>query len=261
MFRRMKPRGFTLIELLVVIAIIAILAAILFPVFAQARETARKASCQANLKQIGSGWMMYVQDYDERAPMNIWNSRVGGGTWMNQIMFSRIQPYVKNLGILWCPSDAYPEDVNDWTGLLAVGSNNAARGNPLSMRLNKLSYGSHWYGEWSMAEIAAPADYFLAYETSHYLWPENITGSYGWRKTPPFGSGRFKPMHQNQLNMLYADGHVKTLRCGQIFPCSRAEWRTNNIAGATATAGCWVARDTTYVADDGKTYPVNTCPQ
>ena len=63
-----KRRGFTLIELLVVIAIIAILAAILFPVFAQAREKARAATCVSNLKQIGNAMMMYVQDYDERLP-------------------------------------------------------------------------------------------------------------------------------------------------------------------------------------------------
>src|SRR5947208_17195588 len=63
-------RGFTLIELLVVIAIIAILAAILFPVFAQAREKARQASCTSNLKQIGLAFRMYIQDYDERTPQN-----------------------------------------------------------------------------------------------------------------------------------------------------------------------------------------------
>src|SRR5690348_11021219 len=67
---RRARRAFTLIELLVVIAIIAILAAILFPVFAQAREAARKATCQSNLKQIGSGLLMYIQDYDETYPVN-----------------------------------------------------------------------------------------------------------------------------------------------------------------------------------------------
>src|SRR5689334_5202516 len=73
-----KP-GFTLIELLVVIAIIAILAAILFPVFARARENARRASCQSNLKQIGLGIMMYTQDYDETFP----RSAIGGFTYQN----------------------------------------------------------------------------------------------------------------------------------------------------------------------------------
>src|SRR5437868_14017802 len=65
---RLRRLAFTLIELLVVIAIIAILAAILFPVFAQAREAARKATCQSNLKQMGSAFMMYIQDYDEKYP-------------------------------------------------------------------------------------------------------------------------------------------------------------------------------------------------
>jgi prepilin-type N-terminal cleavage/methylation domain-containing protein/prepilin-type processing-associated H-X9-DG protein len=260
MLRRLKQYGFTLIELLVVIAIIAILASILFPVFAQARDTARKAACQSNLKQIGNAWVMYTQDYDERAAMNIWNSRVGGGTWMNQIMFSRVQPYIKNDGVMWCPSDAWPEDVNDWTGLLQIGDNASAQADPRSHRLRRLSYGSHWYGEWQMSEIVAPAEFFLAYEMNHYLFPENITGSMGWRRSPPYGTGRFKPHHQNQINMLYADGHVKTLRCGQVFPLSRSNWRLDNISQPGPNDGCWVTRDTQYVADDGRTYPVNTCP-
>jgi len=75
----MRKQGFTLIELLVVIAIIAILAAILFPVFARARENARKSSCQSNLKQIGTGLMMYVQDYDETFPTE--RNGVDGPVW------------------------------------------------------------------------------------------------------------------------------------------------------------------------------------
>src|SRR5687768_18600195 len=70
MLRKSAPRAFTLIELLVVIAIIAILAAILFPVFAQARDKARSASCLSNLRQVGMGLYMYVQDYDETYPRN-----------------------------------------------------------------------------------------------------------------------------------------------------------------------------------------------
>ena len=73
-----KRAGFTLIELLVVIAIIAILAAILFPVFAQAREKARMTACLSNMKQIGTSLMMYVQDYDETYTVDAWNVFAGG---------------------------------------------------------------------------------------------------------------------------------------------------------------------------------------
>lgn len=86
-----KQSGFTLIELLVVIAIIAILAAILFPVFAQAREKARQVSCLSNMKQIGTASMMYVQDYDETYPMS--KSTVGTRTSDWRVMVS---PYIKN---------------------------------------------------------------------------------------------------------------------------------------------------------------------
>jgi prepilin-type N-terminal cleavage/methylation domain-containing protein/prepilin-type processing-associated H-X9-DG protein len=110
--------GFTLIELLVVIAIIAILAAILFPVFAQAREQARKTSCLSNTKQLGLSIMMYVQDYDETYPMNSFDGMAIGtadndtgspnyisiDTWMWAIM-----PYIKNRQILACPSDPNPK--------------------------------------------------------------------------------------------------------------------------------------------------------
>src|SRR5437588_2432947 len=91
MSRRLRIRAFTLIELLVVIAIIAILAAILFPVFAQAREKARAISCTSNLKQLGLGFLLYAQDYDERFPMDAELTPQGGQVfWM-----SLIDPYVK----------------------------------------------------------------------------------------------------------------------------------------------------------------------
>src|SRR5947199_4837052 len=91
MIRSIKRKGFTLIELLVVIAIIAILAAILFPVFAQAREAARKTSCLSNEKQLALGWLMYAQDYDETFPMSAQLDPRGGQIfWM-----SMIDPYIK----------------------------------------------------------------------------------------------------------------------------------------------------------------------
>src|SRR5688500_9569866 len=99
---RSKKRGFTLIELLVVIAIIAILAAILFPVFARARENARRTSCLSNVKQIGLGIMQYVQDNDEMYPMalNYYSAASGDEVaWMTMV-----EPYVKSSQIFFCPS-------------------------------------------------------------------------------------------------------------------------------------------------------------
>jgi prepilin-type N-terminal cleavage/methylation domain-containing protein/prepilin-type processing-associated H-X9-DG protein len=115
-----RRNGFTLIELLVVIAIIAILAAILFPVFAQAREKARQASCLSNMKQIGLGMSLYVQDYDETFPHSPWNGQEVGTTdhdspagakyktrftWIWQL-----HPYIKSRQIWVCPSDPNPKD-------------------------------------------------------------------------------------------------------------------------------------------------------
>ncbi len=92
-----RTEGFTLIELLVVIAIIAILAAILFPVFARAREKAKQASCASNAKQIALGFMMYVQDYDEMFMRHCYC--YGGSCWMY-----KIDPYVKNWQLFSCPA-------------------------------------------------------------------------------------------------------------------------------------------------------------
>src|SRR5476651_72071 len=111
--KTLMKKGFTLIELLVVIAIIAILAAILFPVFARARENARRASCQSNLKQLALSLHMYTQDYDERMPRPYtgdntitplaWYQSGANGygipTWVDELF-----PYIKNGQVLYCPS-------------------------------------------------------------------------------------------------------------------------------------------------------------
>src|SRR5437870_6994180 len=93
--RRHKERGFTLIELLVVIAISAVLAAILFPVFAQARDKARQASCASNMKQLGLAVFMYAQDYDERMPSVHWGA-----------YYYAVQPYMRNNQMWSCPSSS-----------------------------------------------------------------------------------------------------------------------------------------------------------
>src|SRR5258708_21750597 len=114
----MKRRsGFTLIELLVVIAIIAILAAILFPVFAQAREKARTATCLSNLRQIGLANQMYVQDYDEHFPF-------AGRDWPEASfidVWNGLGPYIKNTSMFLCRSDSTPA----WNQRWAVANNKA----------------------------------------------------------------------------------------------------------------------------------------
>ncbi len=104
-------RGFTLIELLVVIAIIAILAAILFPVFARAREKARAASCLSNLKQQGLAVMMYAQDYDEVLGLALTTDGVASYTWWHIH-----EPYMKNRQIFTCPSDRNSQTMGDIAG-------------------------------------------------------------------------------------------------------------------------------------------------
>jgi prepilin-type N-terminal cleavage/methylation domain-containing protein/prepilin-type processing-associated H-X9-DG protein len=193
----MRRHGFTLIELLVVIAIIAILAAILFPVFARAREKARQASCQSNLKQIGIGIMMYAQDYDENWPRYRTNASACGLPqqpthllrWIEQIM-----PYVKNNQLFVCPSMA--------TTLYCGGTNTADNftwiGTPYSFNCRVYD------NVGSMASTLVPAQEIGIGETQGQFWRPRVGGCSG----PNYTDGR---PHNDQQNCLFLDGHVKSI--------------------------------------------------
>ncbi len=157
------PRAFTLIELLVVIAIIAILAAILFPVFAQAREKARQTACMNNLKQIGTATMMYTQDYDECYPNHNWPAGVGthtlpdGRTFNGHVGWALVlYPYIKNQQVYTCPSDDNPNQ--GWNSTTANPvSNSWGKPFPMSYLENATMY-LRTTGPLGLADVPFPAD-------------------------------------------------------------------------------------------------------
>lgn len=202
----MTRRGFTLIELLVVIAIIAILAAILFPVFAKAREKARQSSCLSNVKQLATAAMMYVQDFDEIFFPRYTTTAIGQINWINVPGNPcLLDPYVKNSQIYMCPSQTftttpgYAYDVNLISGTVA------------------------------MAKIATPADMLLIVDNTWtggpwaYLpsqgvnnWGANFANPPGtcatsnpvltWGVNSPYGR------HNEGVNLCFCDGHAKWVR-------------------------------------------------
>ena len=185
----MQRRGFTLIELLVVIAIIAILAAILFPVFARAREKARQTSCLSNLKQLGIGWMMYVQDYDEMCPAVYF--RPPSGT---VYYFNYLEPYLKNTDVLLCPSmDA------------RYGYNRRAFG-----LYPNVPPETHTDGLLiKLAELVAPSEkvcFADSYSGRYYVYNDATDPVGGTVAT--YG---IYPYHNGMGNVCFADGHAKAV--------------------------------------------------
>jgi prepilin-type N-terminal cleavage/methylation domain-containing protein/prepilin-type processing-associated H-X9-DG protein len=199
-----RRRGFTLIELLVVIAIIAILAAILFPVFAQARDKARAAACLSNCRQIGMAFMQYTQDYDENLPLT--SFPVASNTWTDTV-----QAYVKNRGIFRCPSDNSPF----WK--------DPANQRLSSYFLNAWMAGSNGFG--NLAAVGSPASVIYLAESAENTTPRDHFHPFYWGTPAEQTSGfmqnqTWDPVnnetrefalrrHQGGYNVIFMDGHSK----------------------------------------------------
>lgn len=201
----MSRRGFTLIELLVVIAIIAILAAILFPVFAKAREKARQSSCLSNIKQQALACMQYAQDYDEKFPTRYYNNGTGVQWW------NAVTPYVKSTQVFVCPST------------------------------NNYSYG--WQQGYlnfaSIGSVISPAETIMICEAG-MVWNSSGGKGYDWHIDRPGAWGasgptipaneldqpvvgdtaywaRPLPIHNDGCNIAFVDGHCKWMKTTQFF--------------------------------------------
>ncbi|BDI31003.1 hypothetical protein CCAX7_30540 [Capsulimonas corticalis] len=162
--------GFTLIELLVVIAIIAILAAILFPVFAKAREKARQISCLSNMKQIGLGVTQYNQDYDENFPTGPLAGSLGQG-WAGTVY-----PYVKSTGVFHCPDDPTSQMTNPANSVVSYPVSYA--GNLNFLRTDIPSSDNRVAGQ-SIAALVAPANTVLLCEVHGIYGPITDIGENG----------------------------------------------------------------------------------
>lgn len=219
MINKTRQKGFTLIELLVVIAIIAILAAILFPVFARAREKARQANCLSNVKQTTLAVMMYAQDYDERLPITM-EPDDHGGTLVLHMWWSGIGPYIQNEQIRYCPSDPDISDPDIWgsylmNALLTVGGRSLAEV-PKPAETILMAERAR---DWASLDGHDAGDQFNPYYDLCYDCFVNEGGSSGGSWTagtitwPPVFKERLDTeRHNGGANYGFLDGHAKWMR-------------------------------------------------
>jgi len=211
-------RGFTLIELLVVIAIIAILAAILFPVFAQAREKARMTQCLSNLKQIGTGVMMYNQDYDEMFP----NAKAWGRYWTGEVANPALPdslrylpdltaPYTKNVDLWFCPSVGKNNNTTYGYSPLQNGTTYIWNHQTQSCGFCTPTQANTNVSGSALASVAGPAQAPIFFDM-------------------PYWGNQVKGLHAGGLNAVYADGHAKW--GGKLQP-NEDWWNTHSCLGWT----------------------------
>lgn len=210
-----KRPAFTLIELLVVIAIIAILAAVLFPVFAQARSKARQTVCLSNLRQMGNAFALYVQDYDETFPLDEHTS--GEDSWIVSLT-----PYTKSTALYRCPSDNSsnwypPVTVN--ARFTSYGTNSWMAPQPQSA-LGTQTFETQGYT--ALAQIKSLSDTIYAAEMADNTSGDHFHASW-WRANAdgffeaPAGKGMATARHQNGANYFFCDGHAKWYRFEQTW--------------------------------------------
>jgi prepilin-type N-terminal cleavage/methylation domain-containing protein/prepilin-type processing-associated H-X9-DG protein len=210
--RHTRRRAFTLIELLVVIAIIAILASILFPVFAQAREKARQISCASNIRNLGMAVLMYTQDYDEQLPLAAYAT--AGFDFL--LWHHLTDPYVKNKQIWHCPSSQVSK--TDQNGAITAHFGYNVR--YLTSILPDFS-NANGHTAVSLAAINLPAETVLLSDArasmagswcgddGKFLLPPSVADTHCW--------GRPNFLHTQGSNVLWVDGHVKWQKPNQFY--------------------------------------------
>ena len=222
----MRRTGFTLIELLVVIAIIAILAAILFPVFAKAKEKAKQASCLSNVKQLGLGIIMYTADYDDTYPRFSWGESNYQPNYSASFWPISVHPYIKNKEIFVCPAQSdrgcMPEGVvhhvsGIWqTGGMTYGVNELLFGNTVTA--SRLKY---------PADTLILSDCRCQYIGGYWSAPDRsiLARVVASTRNSPCDAGcsdHLTPtmidsaVHNGGSNLAFADGHAKWMAGGQI---------------------------------------------